>query len=111
MLLPSLLLLPPHYPAHTQKKSRRALTQAERSPTSQSALCTLALSSRLDIEEGSAALLLLLLLLPLQLSPFSICARARVCVCVYVCVCARVWKPDEMKYQDWATSRESLSIL
>lgn len=63
-------------------------------PVSQSASCTLALSSGLDIEEGSTALLL-----PLLLSLLYAC----------VCVCAR--KPDEMKCQDWATSRESLSIL
>lgn len=42
-------------------------------PVSQSASCTLALSSGLDIEEGSTALLLLPLLLSL----------------LYMCVCVR----------------------
>lgn len=94
----------PRSPAHThtQKKNQgEGSSKLSGQPASQSAPCTLAVSSGLDIEEGSTALLLLL---PLLLSR---CICIRVWVCVYVCV----WKPDEMKCQDWATSRESLSIL
>lgn len=66
---------PCYLPALTKKKKKN---QGERSskmsgqPVSQSASCTLALSSGLDIEEGSTALLL-----PLLLS------------LLYMCVCVR----------------------
>lgn len=73
---------PCYLPALTKKKKKN---QGERSskmsgqPVSQSASCTLALSSGLDIEEESTALLLppLLPLLPLLL------------LLLYMCVCLR----------------------
>lgn len=67
---------PCYRPALTKKKKKK--NHGERSskmsgqPVSQSASCTLALSSGLDIEEGSTALLL-----PLLLSLLYMC----VCVC------------------------------
>ncbi|CAB1413482.1 unnamed protein product [Pleuronectes platessa] len=65
---------PPLPPALTQKKKNQGERSSKLSghPASQSAACTLAVSSGLDIEEGSTALLPPLLLpLPLLLSPSS----------------------------------------
>lgn len=91
---------PRYRPALKKKERKLKRRRGERAsklsgqPGSQSAPCTLALSSGLDIEEGSTALLLLPRLLVMYMY-------------IPVCVC----KPDEMKSQDWATSRENLSIL
>ena len=116
MLLPSFSNHPPipatapHWKKKERKFKKKKRRRGERAsklsgqPASQSAPCTLALSSGLDIEEGSTALLLMLLLPRLLVMYMYIRVSP-------LCVCACVWKPDEMKCQDWATSRENLSIL
>lgn len=69
---------PCYLPALTKKKKNQGERSSKMSgqPVSQSASCTLALSSGLDIEEGSTALLL-----PLLLSLLYVC----------VCVCEEAW--------------------
>lgn len=94
----------PHYGGEKEKKKKikeSAHPELSGWPASQSASCTLAVSSGLDIEEGSAA--------SAAAAAASAASAAAAAPSLYMRVC--VCEPDEMKFQDQATSRGNLSIL